>query len=631
CVYRKVLAADTDGHGELDSGTLLRWMEQVAWLAAEKHAGVPCTTESMDEIVFGDTARVGEILAIRAKVNIQVKARIEVGIEVTVEDVVTKYEKIVTMAYATYEAKPAGAEKIEPKPIELRSEEDYLEYFLSLDRSIFRRDYSKVLQKVMQESSKEDLSKDEQAISTEHTYVQSMELVLPSHTTQQGNTSAGQIMDWIQMVASISASRLCRSQPFLKEISRFTFWRQSVEYDRLLFKASVNNTFKSSVEVGVRVEAFSAEEWAQECPEPQRICSAFLTFSALDEKGEPFTFPRVRPTTQDDERRFYEAAVRKRFLFSSMSIVYARAEEPSDMWEERNKAYLNYKNIAALTYVAEKTKWKIALDNSEDNIKVFTDEEGDIRLMKVEMEVNVPFHMAAFLLLDFNHRPTWDKHIQACKVVEDVSQSEKIYHLTSGPTAGRQPKDFVVLVSLREPLQADLPYIVAVKSVTHKAMPARLGYNRAQDVCSGFQIHRTGICSCTCTRQVWEANRENEGRQKTNSSSAARLIFWIRSLSSALECSSTGELFERPEPSESDNLGSLGPRSLRRRRGHDILVVRAQAGDPVPDSHLLCRAQESGARPALPPARPGLSPSRAAHPALHTLAHKQFQLLSGLL
>ncbi|XP_054149012.1 acetyl-coenzyme A thioesterase-like [Melozone crissalis] len=500
CVYRKVLAADTDGHGELDSGTLLRWMEQVAWLAAEKHAGVPCTTESMNEIVFGDTARVGEILAIRAKVNIQVKARIEVGIEVTVEDVVTKYEKIVTMAYATYEAKPAGAEKIEPKPIELRSEEDYLEYFLSLDRSIFRRDYSKVLQKVMQESSKEDLSKDEQAISTEHTYVQSMELVLPSHTTQQGNTSAGQIMDWIQMVASISASRLCRSQPFLKEISRFTFWRQSVEYDRLLFKASVNNTFKSSVEVGVRVEAFSAEEWAQERPEPQRICSAFLTFSALDEKGEPFTFPRVRPATRDDERRFYEAAVRKRFLFSSMSIVYARAEEPSDMWEERNKAYLNYKNIAALTYVAEKTKWKIALDNSEDNIKVFTDEEGDIRLMKVEMEVNVPFHMAAFLLLDFNHRPTWDKHILACKVVEDVSQSEKIYHLTSGPTAGRQPKDFVVLVSLREPLQADLPYIVAVKSVTHKAMPARLGYNRAQDVCSGFQIHRTGICSCTTSK-----------------------------------------------------------------------------------------------------------------------------------
>lgn len=42
---------------------------------------------------------------------------------------------------------------------------------------------------------------------------------------------------------------------------------------------------------------------------------------------------------------------------------------------------------------------------------------------------------------------------RACEVLQDVSEREKIYHVISGPTAGRQPKDFVILVSQREPCQ----------------------------------------------------------------------------------------------------------------------------------------------------------------------------------
>lgn len=50
------------------------------------------------------------------------------------------------------------------------------------------------------------------------------------------------------------------------------------------------------MEVGVRVEAYNCEEWIK--AQPRHINSAFLIFSAVNDKGELLTFPRVKPMTQ---------------------------------------------------------------------------------------------------------------------------------------------------------------------------------------------------------------------------------------------------------------------------------------------------------------------------------------------
>lgn len=50
-----------------------------------------------------------------------------------------------------------------------------------------------------------DTFEDKDAVSAEHTHVQSTELVLPPHANHHGNTFGGQIMAWMQTVASISA------------------------------------------------------------------------------------------------------------------------------------------------------------------------------------------------------------------------------------------------------------------------------------------------------------------------------------------------------------------------------------------------------------------------------------------
>ncbi|NWR98357.1 ACO12 thioesterase, partial [Motacilla alba] len=221
---------------------------------------------------------------------------LQVGIKVTVQDVLTNAEKIVSVAYATYVAKPVGDGKVELKPVQLLSAEDHLEHSLAIERRRIRLGYVQVFQKLMQESNKEGdfyTCEEKDAVSTEHTHVQSTELVLPPHANHHGNTFGGQIMAWMQTVASISASRLCRSHPILKAVNMFKFWGPSFVGDRLVFNAIVNNTFHNSVEVGVRVEAYNCEEWIQD--QPRHINSAFLIFNALNDKGELLTFPKVKP------------------------------------------------------------------------------------------------------------------------------------------------------------------------------------------------------------------------------------------------------------------------------------------------------------------------------------------------
>ncbi|XP_057277370.1 acetyl-coenzyme A thioesterase isoform X2 [Pezoporus wallicus] len=460
-----VFPAHADHRGELSAGQLLKWMDATACLAAEKHAGVSCVTASMDDIQFEEAARVGQIITIKAKVNRAFKTSMEVGIKVMVQDVLTNVEKIVSVAYATYVAKPVGGGKIELEPVKLLSTEDHLEHCLAIERRRIRLGYEQIFQNLMQESNKEDTFEEEHGVSTDLTHVQSIELVQPPHANHHGNTFGGQIMAWMETVASISASCLCHSYPVLKSVNMFKFWGPSVVGDRLVFNAIVNNTFQNSVEVGVRVEAYNCEEWIKN--QPRHINSAFLIFNAVNDSGELLTLPRIKPTTQDGMRRYLGAIARRRIQLIRKCILSAKVDKPSDLWEKSNQ------------------------------IKIWTHEEGAMLSLKVEMQVKIPSHLAFSLLSDFTLRLQWDKHFLTCKVLQAVNEDDKIYYVTSPPMTGHKPRDFVVLVSQRQPFKPSEPYIVAVKSVTLTSMPPSSDYQRSEILCAGFQIYSDSDSSCT--------------------------------------------------------------------------------------------------------------------------------------
>nr|XP_006124428.1 acyl-coenzyme A thioesterase 12 [Pelodiscus sinensis] len=472
----------------------------LSFSTAEKHAGVSCVTASVDDIQFEETARVGQIIIIKAKVNRAFNTSMEVGVKVTVQDTLTGIQKLISMAFSTYVVRPVGDEKVNLKPVKLQSPEDHLEHSLATERRRIRLDHEHVFETLMQDSSMEaghcDNGRDteEDTISTDLTHVQSIELVLPPHANHHGNTFGGQIMAWMETVATISASRLCHSNPTLKSVDMFKFRGPSTVGDRLVFKAIVNNTFQKSVEVGVRVEAYNCEEWTK--GQARHINSAFLIFNAVNDKGELLAFPRVKPTTKDGLRRYRGAIARRRIRLTRKYILSNKEDIPSsDLWDRSNQAYLSYSNVATLTVLASKCGWEIT--STLDNIKIFTHEESDILSVKVEMQVKIPSNLAFILLSDFRLRGQWDKHYLTCEVIEDVNEDEKIYHITSPSVNGDNPKDFVVLVSRRQPCKTGDPYIIAVRSVTLTTVPPSPNHCRNEIRSAGFLIQTDDNNSCT--------------------------------------------------------------------------------------------------------------------------------------
>jgi acyl-CoA hydrolase len=72
-------------------------------------------------------------------------------------------------------------------------------------------------------------------------------------------------------------------------------------------KASVNYAGRTSMEIGVRVEAENMIDGVR-----RHTNSCYLTFVAIDRNGRPVEVPQLVPETPVEERRFAAAIERRR-------------------------------------------------------------------------------------------------------------------------------------------------------------------------------------------------------------------------------------------------------------------------------------------------------------------------------
>ena len=76
----------------------------------------------------------------------------------------------------------------------------------------------------------------------------------------------------------------------------------------IVLRSSVNRVFRTSMEVGVRVEVENLVSG-----EIRHTSSAYLTFVALDQGGQRRPIPCVIPETADEKRRYEEAGERRAY------------------------------------------------------------------------------------------------------------------------------------------------------------------------------------------------------------------------------------------------------------------------------------------------------------------------------
>ena len=72
--------------GSVFGGVILQLMDKAAFVAAVRHAGVPCVTASFDRVDFVSPIRVGELVTLKALVRFAGTSSMEVGVTVMAED-----------------------------------------------------------------------------------------------------------------------------------------------------------------------------------------------------------------------------------------------------------------------------------------------------------------------------------------------------------------------------------------------------------------------------------------------------------------------------------------------------------------------------------------------------------------
>jgi acyl-CoA hydrolase len=133
------------------------------------------------------------------------------------------------------------------------------------------------------------------------------ELMMPHHANNLGHVFGGVMLSMMDKTAAVAAFRHCRKNVVTASIDRVDFREPILVGDLVVMKASVNFVGRTSMEVGVRVEAEELLTGRR-----RHTNSCYLTFVAVDKNGRPIEIPGVVAETPDQIRRQGAAGQRRK-------------------------------------------------------------------------------------------------------------------------------------------------------------------------------------------------------------------------------------------------------------------------------------------------------------------------------
>src|SRR5919109_5586292 len=122
-----------------------------------------------------------------------------------------------------------------------------------------------------------------------------------------GFVHGGVVMRLCDEAAGIAAIRHCGSRVVTAAMDRMTFLHPVNIGELLICSASVNAVWRTSMEVGVRVDAESPRTG-----ERRHTSTAYLTMVALDKDGHPTPVTPLVTESEAERRRQREAELRRR-------------------------------------------------------------------------------------------------------------------------------------------------------------------------------------------------------------------------------------------------------------------------------------------------------------------------------
>ncbi|WP_176086011.1 acyl-CoA thioesterase [Martelella sp. HB161492] len=131
-------------------------------------------------------------------------------------------------------------------------------------------------------------------------------LMTPDMANFSGKVHGGALLNLLDRVAYSCAARFSQVYAVTLSVDQVTF-RQPIQVGELVtFRASVNYAGRTSMEIGIRVEAENIPTG-----ERRHTNSCYFTMVAVDHSGTPTPVPKLDLNSPEKERRYREAELRR--------------------------------------------------------------------------------------------------------------------------------------------------------------------------------------------------------------------------------------------------------------------------------------------------------------------------------
>ena len=148
-----VLPNDTNTLGNLFGGRLLAWMDEIAFVSANRHSKRVAVTASVNNVSFNRAIHLGDTVTLKAKVSRAFTSSMEVIIDVYVEDRISTKSVSSNQAIFTFVAVDQNGLPIEIPKIIPETEEEKERY----EGALRRKQLSLILAGKLEPSEAEEL------------------------------------------------------------------------------------------------------------------------------------------------------------------------------------------------------------------------------------------------------------------------------------------------------------------------------------------------------------------------------------------------------------------------------------------------------------------------------------------
>jgi acyl-CoA hydrolase len=131
-------------------------------------------------------------------------------------------------------------------------------------------------------------------------------MVFPNDLNNNATVFGGLIMAQMDRVCAVVADRHAGCICVTVGVDAVQFLAPARGGDVLIFHASVNRAWGTSMEIGCRVEAERVGGGDR-----RHVLSAYLTFVAMGADGHPQPVPALIPETPEQQHRYKEAQLRR--------------------------------------------------------------------------------------------------------------------------------------------------------------------------------------------------------------------------------------------------------------------------------------------------------------------------------